>query len=134
MKINKSLLILFALLISQFSFSQNNSTIISGDKAHQIAPGAELIRIKPFSEVPNYIRFAPGKSISENKAFPYLKQFINSDAVDFTFLNSSRDKLGLEHKRFTQKHSRNSIGIFCLHFAYKEQSGYFNEWKHCFPS
>lgn len=102
MKINKSLLILLALLISQFSFSQNNPQIISGKKAHQIAPGAELIRIKSFSEVPNYIRFAPGKSISENKAFPYLKQFINSDAVDFTFLNSSRDKLGLEHKRFTQ--------------------------------
>jgi len=104
MKNNLFITLLIVLLTWTISLEaqQSNAKVLQGEAAHQIAPGAELVRVKAFSEVPNYIRFAQGKSLPEEKAFPYLKQFIVSDAVSFQFLNSSRDKLGYEHKRYSQ--------------------------------
>jgi len=97
-----SFLVFLLTLTYDLDAQQAKPKIFQGKEAHQIAPGAELVRVKSFSEVPNYIRFAQEKAIREEKAFPYLKQFIQSAAVGFEFLNSSRDKLGYEHKRYTQ--------------------------------
>jgi Zn-dependent metalloprotease len=104
MKNNLFITLLIVLLTWTFSLEaqQSNPKVLQGEAAHEIAAGAELVRVKSFSEVPNYIRFAQGKTIAEEKALPYLKQFIASDAVDFKLLNSSRDKLGYEHKRYRQ--------------------------------
>jgi Zn-dependent metalloprotease len=84
------------------SFSQQNTQIIYGKKANEIAVGANIVRLKSFSNVPNYIGFTEAQAIPKSKTHKYLLQFIESEDIKLKYLNSSNDKLGFQHERYTQ--------------------------------
>lgn len=94
---------LLILLTSTLLFSQDqNPVILTGKRANTIANGADMVRIKDFSDVPNYIRFKGDFQISTDKARDYCRQFVKPDNADLKKINSSRDKLGIEHNRYVQ--------------------------------
>ncbi|MFO7789790.1 MAG: M4 family metallopeptidase [Bacteroidales bacterium] len=91
------------LLSSTLLFSQDqNPQIITGKRAEAIANGADMVRIKDFSDVPNYIRFKGDFQIPKDKARDYYRQFVKPDNAGLKKINSSRDKLGIQHNRYVQ--------------------------------
>ncbi len=96
-------LTLLVLIISVTLFSQEqHPEIFTGKRADAIAGGADMIRLKDFSEVPNYIRFSEDKQIPGEKALKYCLMFVNSDDAGLVKLNSTQDKLGIKHDRYVQ--------------------------------
>ncbi|MGC9331004.1 MAG: M4 family metallopeptidase, partial [Bacteroidales bacterium] len=101
--IRRCLPILLFLSVSLVMFSQEqNPVVLTGKRANAIANGADMVRIKNFSDVPNYIRFREGSHIAKTKAVDYCRQFVKPDNAGLKKTNSSRDKLGIEHNRYVQ--------------------------------
>src|SRR6056297_14525 len=86
------------------SAQHQTSQILKGERADTYAPGSELVRLKPFSDVPNYLRFRQGKAIPEAKAFPYLSRFIaqGKGKSGFQLINMNNGSMKMTHKRYVQ--------------------------------
>ncbi len=96
-----SLSVLLSIALSSAGQKQT-AEIITGQRADAIAPGAEMLRIKPFSDIPNYIRFREEARLPEDKAVRYLDRFSDNTLSGFVALDATRDQLGMEHKRYQQ--------------------------------
>ncbi|MBN2682622.1 MAG: M4 family metallopeptidase [Bacteroidales bacterium] len=57
----KNLFLILILLISYCSFSQ----VFTGSKANEIINGAEVVKLKDFSSIPDFVRFREGKQVQE---------------------------------------------------------------------
>src|SRR6056297_1698878 len=102
-KLLSSLVIIILISIASNSFSQTNkSEIFRGQHADEIVNGAELVRLKNSSAVPNYIKFRNGNEISAEKADIFINKFVNHENTGFQKLNSITGKLGMQHERYVQ--------------------------------
>jgi len=95
------------LLVAVFSYvsasATVNSTILKGQKATEKVPNSEIVRLKDFTNVPNYVKFRKGKEIPLVKLESWLSQFYQSDAkYGIKLLKKETGKLGLTHYRYQQ--------------------------------
>ncbi len=74
------------------------------DDANKLVQGAEHIRFTNFSDLPDYVKFSPGKEVNEKEFFMWLNQniFEKESSVKFNFTQTNSDEVGLTHQRFQQ--------------------------------
>ncbi|MGD1845348.1 MAG: M4 family metallopeptidase [Salibacteraceae bacterium] len=88
-----------ALVISSPLFSQ----IYTGAKASKLVRGAETVRLKPHSSVPDFVRFRIGSELSPDEVEGWLKQYTKgNNAVGLRLLDNETDPFGYTHYRFQQ--------------------------------
>lgn len=71
----KNFLIILILSISYGSFAQ----VFTGSKANDNIPGADIVRLKEFTAVPDFVRFRTGKQLPEASFEKWISQFFQSD-------------------------------------------------------
>jgi Zn-dependent metalloprotease len=100
-------------------FSANSATQeLYGKKADEKINGAEVLRYKDFSTIPNYIRFKQGAELPFNKLENWLATFYNNDTkFGLTLLNVDKDQLGFTHYRYQQtiNHIPVKLGMYMVH-------------------
>lgn len=94
-------------LISVFSvlsvYSTTNITVLKGKEAAEKVPNSEIVRLKNFTNVPNYVKFSEGKEIPLVKLESWLSQFYTSDArYSIQLIKKEKGSLGLTHYRYQQ--------------------------------
>jgi bacillolysin len=94
-------------LISIFSILSVNAAteavILKGRKAAEKVPGSEIVRLKDFTSIPNYVKFSKGKEIPLNKLESWLKRFYKSDATyGLKLIGQQDDQIGYTHYRYQQ--------------------------------
>lgn len=100
-------------------FSANSATHeLYGKKANDKINGAEVIRFKDFSPIPNFIKFKVGSEIPFNKLETWLNSLSNSDTkFGLNLLNEDKDQLGYTHYRFQQTINNIPVklGMYIVH-------------------
>ena len=95
------------LLAAVFSFlhanAEVNSTVLHGKRADKIAKNSEVVRLKNFTNVPNFVKFRNGKELPFVKLETWLSQYYTSDSkFGIKLLKKETGKLGIDHYRFQQ--------------------------------
>ena len=100
----KILSILIAVVITCSSaFANDDANIFTGNEAHQLAANSNLVRIKNFTTVPNYVQFVNGKELPLVKLESWLRQYYQTDDnYGLKLLNTYEDDLGYTHYRYQQ--------------------------------
>lgn len=105
----KKLTLLTLSMLFFFSFiwaktSRESSIIILKDpRTLETFPGAELVRLKGFSEIPNYIRFSAGNEISLAEIQSYLQAYVGKDMpLSLVLVKQETDDLGFTHYKYQQ--------------------------------
>lgn len=97
-----SILIAFVVTCST-AFANNDANIFTGNEAHQLAANANIVRLKNFTSVPNYIQFINGKELPLAKLESWLRQYYQTDDnYGLKLLNTYEDDLGYVHYRYQQ--------------------------------
>ena len=96
--------LLFISIFSALSLSAMEETIVlTGKKASEKVRNSEMVRLKSFTNVPNYVKFRKGKEIPLEKLEGWLSQFYNGDAkYGIKLLKKEVGSLGLTHYRYQQ--------------------------------
>jgi Zn-dependent metalloprotease len=108
-----------------FFQSQIHAQVLTGLKASSVVPGAETIRYRQGSSIPNHIVFQSEKRISEDDFRLFAKKAYDFRAEDnFRISGLEKDHLGFEHRRYIQTwngyplegsmyivHSRNGVVV-----------------------
>jgi len=94
-------------LISVFSVlsisAETNTVVLKGKKAADKVSNSEIVRLKQFTNVPNYVKFRKGKEIPLNKLESWLSQFYKSDvAYGLELIEQQNDQIGYIHYRYQQ--------------------------------
>jgi len=84
------ILLLIPVLFSQVLFSQ----IYRGQDADKYASGADIVRMKDYTQVPSFIHFRKDVDLNVDKALTYTHQFITNENLDFVIkdVQKNRDK------------------------------------------
>ncbi|MBL4593344.1 MAG: M4 family metallopeptidase [Flavobacteriales bacterium] len=95
------------LLISVFSILSINAaittTVLTGQRAAEKVANSEIVRLKDFTNIPNYVRFRKGKEIPLVKLESWLSQFYTSDAkFGIQLIKKEQDQIGYTHYRYQQ--------------------------------
>ena len=100
----KILSILIAVVITfSTAFANNDANIFTGNEAHQLAANSNLVRIKDFTTVPNYVQFINGKELPLTKLESWLRQYYKTDDnYGLKLLDTYQDDLGYTHYRYQQ--------------------------------
>lgn len=87
-----------------FLFTSLSAQVLEDNFAAQIVPGADKVRLKSQTLIPNYIHFEKGAEISATQFEGYIKeQFLQVDKqYGLAFLNAHTDLMGHTHKRYQQ--------------------------------
>lgn len=93
--------------ISVFSIlslsAAEKATVLIGQKASEKVSNSEMVRLKSFTNVPNYVKFKEGKEIPLEKLESWLNQFYKSDAkYGIQLIKKETGKLGMVHYRYQQ--------------------------------
>lgn len=111
--------IITTLLALTIILTVNSETIeLYGKKANDKIQGAEVLRYKDFSSIPNYIKFKEGSELPINKLETYLNSLSNSDVkFGLTQLSVENDQLGFTHYRYLQTINNIPVklGMFIVH-------------------
>ncbi|MCI5058635.1 MAG: PKD domain-containing protein [Flavobacteriales bacterium] len=101
---NLSLLLFIALLCPLITFSENNEEILRGRAANEVFKGSEIVRIKGYTAIPNYIKFSTGKEIHIKQLEQWLNKLYKTekDAYSLELLGTSEDQLGFTHYKYQQ--------------------------------
>ena len=85
-------------------FSANSATQeFYGKKADEKINGAEVLRYKDFTTIPNYVKFKSGFELPFDKLENWLAKQYNSDLqFGLILLNADKDQLGYTHYRYQQ--------------------------------
>jgi Zn-dependent metalloprotease len=98
----KALLILSVFTVLSVSASRN-TTILKGKKAQDKIDNSEIIRLKHFTSVPNYVKFRQGKELPFDKLESWLTQFYTSDQKQgIRLIRKEEGSLGMTHYRYQQ--------------------------------
>ncbi len=94
-------------LLSVFSVisinAATNATVLTGNKAAEKVPNSEIVRLKDFTSIPNYVKFSKGKEIPLVKLESWLKGFYQTDAqFGLTLIGEDEDQIGYKHYRYQQ--------------------------------
>ncbi|MCK9255677.1 MAG: PKD domain-containing protein [Bacteroidales bacterium] len=101
----KILNLLIFLSFSFFSFSQ----VYKASEADIKVKGADILRFKDFSELPNFIHFRDSESIEKAKSIELTKSFFKNNDLNLVEKNVQKNKNDDETHRFYQVY--NSIPI-----------------------
>ena len=107
-------IISLALFIQLSAFSQ----VYYGADAQQRVAGAAVLKMSAQNEVPEYIRFAPGKELAEAQLSSFLqKQFKLPESFSFVSLSTIQDQRGDLHKRYRLSYDDAQLheGMFITH-------------------
>ncbi len=96
----KRLVLLPIIGLSSIVFGQEIQ-VITGQDAFDKVNNAKTIRLKSFTEVPNYIEFIEGKEPSTSEIFDILNTTTKNN-LSFDFINTTKDKLNMNHYRYKQ--------------------------------
>lgn len=78
-------------------------SVIYGNEANEIAPNSNVVRLKNFTSVPNYVQFQEGKELPLNKLESWLQHYYQSDDnFGLKLLSVENDHLGYTHYRYQQ--------------------------------
>lgn len=97
-------LLLFASLVSFLSVNAEvTSTVLQGKRAQEKAQNAELVRVKSFTNVPNYVKFKKGKELPSANLEVWLKNYYENDAnYGLQLIDEELGSLGMMHYRYIQ--------------------------------
>ena len=95
------------LILSVFSafslFANNETTILRGKKAAEKIANSEVVRLKAFTNIPNYVKFKKGKEIPFTMLERWLNQFHTTEGRHgLKLIKQEVGKLGLTHYRYQQ--------------------------------
>ena len=95
----RNILFLIPVLLVSISLK---AQVYSGQKADEIFHGSEMVRVKDFTEIPNYIRFRQEEQMSTEKALILVLSKIDLPEASFEQKNVLSDELGFVHTRLYQ--------------------------------
>ncbi len=90
-----------AFLIFQIN-AQVNAQVFKGQKAANIANGADIVRIKDYTSVPNFIHFNNSTVLSVDKAISYTTNFFDNKDLSLELKNIQNNTGTEETHRFYQ--------------------------------
>jgi Zn-dependent metalloprotease len=96
--------IVISLVVSiSFLIVNAETTVYKGKEANDIVTNSEIVRIKDFSSIPNYVKFKEGKELPLVKLEAWLNSFYKSDEkFGLKLLKEEKDQIGYTHYRFQQ--------------------------------
>jgi len=98
-----SKLLSIILIFSCFGSFYAETSVFYGKRADQIIKNAEVVRMKDFSSIPNYVKFKPGKEIPFSKLNAYINSLYSKDYnYGLKLINQESDQLGYTHYRYHQ--------------------------------
>ena len=114
------------LLVSIFSVltlaAERNATVLTGKKASEKVANSEIVRLKSFTNIPNYVKFKKGKEVPLVKLEAWLNQFYISDAkYGVKLIKKENGNLGFTHYRYQQ--TVNGIPVELSAFTAHVQNG-----------
>jgi Zn-dependent metalloprotease len=115
---------LIAVLIAFYSYGaiQAKSIELYGKRANDKVSGAEVVRFKDFSTIPNYVKFRKGKELPFDKLNSWLNNFYPLDYnYGLDLINVETDNLGFTHYRYRQ--TINNIPVSLSMFIVHTQNG-----------
>ncbi len=97
-------LLLLASVVSFLSVNAEvTSTILQGKRAQEKAKNGELVRIKNFTNIPNYVKFKKGKELPSSNLENWLKNYYETDAnYGLQLIDEQVGSLGMMHYRYIQ--------------------------------
>ncbi len=93
------------------TFGLNAQNVYRGAGAEKIAKGAQVVRVKSFTNVPNYVEFRKDAQISLEEVPSYLQRFYkeNHDKLGLKLIKQEKDELGMVHYRYLQTYEENVV-------------------------
>jgi Zn-dependent metalloprotease len=76
----KKILLLFVFV---FGVVLSYSQIYYGEKASQLFPYAQILRMKDYSKIPDFVKFSDNVNLSENKVLNLIKSISNDDKIGY---------------------------------------------------
>jgi len=97
-------LLLFASVVSFLTVNAEvTSTVLQGKRAQEKAKNSELVRIKNFTNIPNYVKFKKGKELPLVNLESWLKSYYQSDVnYGLKVIDEELGSLGMTHYRYQQ--------------------------------
>lgn len=97
-------LLLFASVASFLTVNAEvTSTVLQGKRAQEKAKNSELVRIKNFTNIPNYVKFKKGKELPLANIENWLKNYYQSDVnYGLKVIDEEVGSLGMTHYRYQQ--------------------------------
>lgn len=92
--------VIFACLIFN-RITQGNIGILKGLEGNQELNNVNLIRIKSYTGIPNYIQFISDKESIRSQVFKLLNKF-SKNPLNFSLSNIEKDQLSIEHHTYFQ--------------------------------
>jgi Zn-dependent metalloprotease len=84
-------------------YAEGESTLLKGKEAYDKVSNSEIVRLKDFSSIPNYIKFKKGKELPLSELEKWLQPYFKSDKkVGLKLIKEEKDQLGYSHYRFQQ--------------------------------
>ena len=99
----KKVLLIISVFAALSVSGSRNTTILKGQKAEGTISNSEIVRLKHFTSVPNYVKFRAGKELPLDKLESWLKQFYTTDATyGVKLIKKEVGSLGISHYRYQQ--------------------------------
>lgn len=101
----QSLCISLGILISTTAIAKSGAVILRDAEAAKRFPGTEIVRLKDFSSIPNYVRFSANQQIGLNEVKQWIENHCALETpLTYIPVSSSDDDLGFSHYKFQQTH------------------------------
>jgi Zn-dependent metalloprotease/PKD repeat protein len=111
----KALFILFTLSIT-IGISQ--SKVLEGKSAYNNIKNANTVRLKSYTQTPNFVKFIEGKEPSISEALKLINNKSKNE-IKLTLINSTKDQLGITHNRYQQKNNGYPVEYSMYNFHLK---------------
>ena len=100
----KNIKIAFAILLIAIGANETSAQkIYKGKLAAEIVENSEMVRMKKFSQIPNYIRFKKGKELPFSQFENWLRSFFDNKAeFGLKLIKKEEDNIGMTHYRYQQ--------------------------------
>jgi Zn-dependent metalloprotease len=99
----KKILLMISVFTVLSAFGNRNATVLSGKRAEEKIANSELVRLKHFTSIPNYVKFREGKELPLEKLGTWLNQFYSSDVNNgIKLIRKEAGSLGMTHYRYQQ--------------------------------
>lgn len=114
----KKILLSILVFSALSSFSETAPILLKGKAAYDKVSNSEIVRMKDFSSIPNYIKFKKGKELPFGELENWLQHYFKSnEKVGLQLIKEEKDQLGYIHYRFQQTINNVPVkfGIYIAH-------------------
>lgn len=102
--------LLIAVFIVFSASAENSEKILKNARANQIVEGSELVRMKDYTDVPNFVKFKKGHEVKLTNLDSWLLQFYdNTSSLSIELVGEESDELGFVHYRYQQTYKGTPI-------------------------